>query len=615
MNALAGFSRRRFLKSSAAGVLAAGAAARAEAQERPNILWITSEDNGPFLGCYGDAFATTPNLDRLASEGVLYENAFANAPVCAPARSTILTGMYACSMGTHHMRSRYAIPEFIRPYPDFLREAGYYCANQKKTDYNIRMDDKAPWDECSVRATYRQRKPGQPFFAIINLGVTHESSIHKTQETTKHDPAGVSLPPYHPDTPEIRHDWAQYYDKIETLDGQVGEILERLESDGLAGDTIVFYYSDHGGVVCRSKRFVYDSGTHVPMMVRFPKNYQHLAPGKPGTRTDRLVSFVDLAPTLLSLAGVKVPGYMQGEAFLGGQQRPPREYVYLFRGRMDERYDMMRAVRDKRFKYIRNYMPHRIYGQYLQYLWKAPSTRSWEAEFKAGRCNEAQRIFWGTKPPEEVYDTSADPWEVNNLADDPVYVDVLKRMRAANRKWVREIRDPGFIPEGEMVELSEGKTSFDLVREPSFPLDRIIETAEMATLRDPALLPELRLRLDDEQASVRFWAATGCAVLGEQAKAAEGLLCGLLTDDCGDVRVAAAEAVHGLGERTRALDVLSAELKNPNSKVALRAANVLEALGAASAAALPAIEAVHETTTDDYVKRAALRLLSQLKPQ
>ena len=337
-------------------------------QRRPNILWITSEDNSPLLGCYGDTFATTPRLDKLAAEGVLYENAFANAPVCAPARCTIITGMYACSLGTHHMRSRYAIPSWVKAYPRYLRKAGYYCTNRSKTDNNIAWNDKAPWNACSKRAGYGKRKPGQPFFSFVNITVSHESSIHRKQAKTRHDTAKVPLPPYHPDTPDIRHDWAQYYDKVEDMDGRVGRILDKLEADGLADDTIVFYYADHGGVLCRSKRFLYDTGTRVPMIVRFPKNYRHLAPGKPGTRTDRIVSFVGLAPTLLSLAGIKVPDHMQGEAFLGAQARPERDYAYLFRGRMDERYDMARAIRDKKYKYIRNYMPHRIWGLHVAYI-------------------------------------------------------------------------------------------------------------------------------------------------------------------------------------------------------------------------------------------------------
>ncbi|MCK5174380.1 MAG: sulfatase, partial [Planctomycetes bacterium] len=281
----------------------------------------------------------------------------------------------------------------------------------------------------------------------------------------------------------------------------------------------------------------------VPMIVRFPEKYSHFAPGRPGTRTDRIVSFVDLAPTLLSLAGVKIPDYMLGEAFLGDQQEDPREYAYLFRNRMDEVTDMMRAIRDKKYRYIRNYMPHRIYGQHLNYLWKAANTQSWEAEYLAGRCNDVQSIFWETKPPEELYDVKADPWEVNNLAGDPQYAATLTRMREETGRWVRQNKDAGFLPEQEMVDRSEGTTIYDLIRQDGFPIERIIETAEMASMRDVGNLPELISRLSDEENVVRYWAATGCAILGQAAGAARETLLTMTGDPSADVRSAVQEAL------------------------------------------------------------------------
>ncbi|NIA31445.1 MAG: sulfatase-like hydrolase/transferase [Actinobacteria bacterium] len=340
------FSRRNFLKSVglASSSMIAGSFifACSGKKDRPNILWITSEDNSPtYVGCYGNKFAATPNIDRLAAEGILYENAFSTAPVCAPTRSTIITGVYPVSMGTQHIRSTNAIPDSIILYPLLLRQAGYYCTNNHKEDYNIPKRSDV-WDESSNKATFKNRKPDQPFFAIFNFAESHEHVIHKPLplKELRHDPAKVELPPYLPDTPEIRHDWAQYYDKVEDMDKRVGEKLDEIKKEGLAEDTIVFYYSDHGGVLPRSKRFCYDTGLKVPMVIRFPKKYQHLAPGKPGTRTDRLVSFVDLPPTLLSLIGAPVAKFLQGSAFVGKEQGKPREYVYSFRGRMDERYDM-----------------------------------------------------------------------------------------------------------------------------------------------------------------------------------------------------------------------------------------------------------------------------------
>ena len=366
--------------------------------ELPNILWLTSEDNSPFLGCYGDDFATTPNLDKLASEGFLYTHAYANAPVCAPARNTILTGVYACSGGNQHMRSYYPISEVIKPYPVYLRELGYYCTNNSKTDYNTNnVDPNEIWDESSKNAHWKNRPEEKPFFAIFNTTVSHESSIHNwiPNEKLRHSPEEVPIPPYHPATPEMKHDWAQYYDKVEDMDAIIGEYLKELEEAGLADNTIVFYYGDHGGVVARSKRYVYETGTRVPFIVRIPEKYKYLFPYEnPGSEVNRLISFVDLVPTLLSIVGIEIPDYLQGNAFLGKQKTEDPEYAYMFRGRMDERYDMCRAVRDQKYRYIRNYMPYRIYGQHLDYLWRAPSIRSWEQAYLNGECNETQSIFW-----------------------------------------------------------------------------------------------------------------------------------------------------------------------------------------------------------------------------
>jgi len=376
--------------------------------ELPNILWITSEDNSPLLGCYGDDFATTPHLDQLASEGFLYTHAYANTPVCAPARNTILTGVYACSSGNEQMRSTYLKSETVRFYTEFLQSKGYYCTNNVKTDYNTRpFDLKVMWDENSRKAHYKNRGKNEPFFAVFNLTVSHESSIHQSipNEELRHKPEEVKLPPYHPDTPEMRHDWAQYYDKVEDMDAQAGALLKELEEAGLDESTIVFYYSDHGGVLGRSKRYLYETGTHVPLIIRIPEKYKHLYPeNEPGSKVDRLVSFVDLAPTLLSLIGLEAPDYMQGHAFLGEYQKEEPAYIYMFRDRMDERYDLTRSIVDGTYRYTRYYNSNRIWMQQLEYLWRAPSMASWEREYLAGKCNDIQARFFQSKPVEELFD-------------------------------------------------------------------------------------------------------------------------------------------------------------------------------------------------------------------
>lgn len=585
--------------------------AQQQQNDRPNIIWIVSEDNSPLIGAYGDDFATTPNIDQLAAEGVLYENAFAAAPVCAPARSTLITGVYSTAMGTQHMRSTYPIPEeLIKFFPRYLREAGYYTTNNAKKDYNT-VDQPEAWDESSNQASYKNRKEGQPFFAVFNLFVSHESSLHEPVEKLGHDPEKVPIPPYHPRTPELKHDWAQYYDKVEMMDTQVGELLQELEEAGLADNTIVFYYSDHGGVLGRSKRFMYESGLHIPLIIRFPEKYQHLAPGKPASRTDRLVTFVDFAPTILSLTGIPIPDYMQGQAFLGAQQSAPAEYAYGFRGRMDERIDMVRSVRDKKYRYIRNYLPHKIYAQYIEYLWRAPSMQSWEEAFQANELNEVQAKFWGPKPVEELYDVETDPHNIQNLAADPQYASVLQRMRAANKQWMLEIKDVGFIPEAMIEEISKNTTLYEYARSGKYPLQEVMQAEEEAISGN---VQKILQSLESEEPVIRYWAATACTVLGE-ASEAKSALKKLTNDPEAAVRIAAAEALYHLGEKEIAVQTLNDALKVGNEMARVQAINVLETMGKDAKPTLATVKAMlpDDPENNDYDVRAAQRLLENMK--
>ncbi|WP_236979017.1 sulfatase-like hydrolase/transferase [Membranihabitans maritimus] len=583
--------------------------------EQPNILWIVSEDNSPFIGAYGDEFATTPNIDQMAREGILYENAFASAPVCAPARSTLITGVYPPSMGTQHMRSRYPIPDMIRFFPEFLKKAGYYTTNNSKTDYNTSdAEDRIPfaWDESSGKATYENKNKGQPFFAVFNIGISHESSIHKSMDELNHDPDEVPIPPYHPETPEMKHDWAQYYDKVQAMDARVGEILRELEESGYADNTIVFYYSDHGGILGRSKRFMFDSGLHVPLVIRFPEKYREIAPGGPGTRTDRLVSFVDFAPTVLSLAGVPIPQYMQGKAFLGSQEEKPREYAYSFRGRMDERIDMSRTVRDKKYRYIRNYLPHKIYGQYLGYLWRAPSMRSWEREYQAGNLDEIQSQFWNPKPVEELFDIEADPHNVNNLAKDPAYKSTLNRMRKANEKWMKRIRDVGFIPEAMLSDLASQVPLYDYSRSGDYPIANVNKIVGKITRGDKKTIEK---NLTSENPVLRYWAATGVTMYIDKVDISAEKVRGLMNDEYPAVRIAAAEALFHLGESGSAVTVLAESMEEDNLMARVQAINVLETMGEEARPAVPAVQEIipEDDENRDYDVRAARRLVDKLQ--
>ncbi|MCP4753669.1 MAG: sulfatase-like hydrolase/transferase [Proteobacteria bacterium] len=613
-------TRRNLLKTAAIGAasLATGCGpnTRSKSPDKPNILWLVSEDNSPLLGCYGDANASTPNLDSLAKEGIAFDNAFANAPVCAPARNTLITGMYSPSLGNQNMRSSYPIPRQIRFFPEYLREAGYYCTNKFKTDYNCKTTPKGAWDRnmLSWLMPWRFRKEGQPFFHVINTTTTHESGMHTRINQTEHHPDRMELAPYHPDTPEVRKDYAHYYDQVGKMDSEFGRILKMLEADGVAEDTIVFYYSDHGGVLPGSKRFLHDSGMRVPLIVRFPEKYQHLAPGKPGSRSDRLVSFVDFAPTVLSLAGIDAPDHMQGNAFLGEKARPEPEYVFGFADRMDARFDLRRAVVSRRFRYIRNYMPHRPYMQHLDYLWRAKSAQVWTKMHSEGRLNDIQNAFFEPKAKEELYDLKADPFEVNNLADDPKHRKVLGEMRTAGSCWSLDIRDSGFVHEAEMVERSKGSTIFEMVRnDQKYPLEDLMAAAEQASSRNPENLAAQIGMLASHDSGVRYWGAIGCLVLGEAAKPAVEKLKPLLNDSSPVVGIAAAEALCQLGDSGMALPVLTNGLSHENEMVRLYAVNALDYI---DEKAKPVERLLRDNLEHqkDYTKRALKKLLADLEP-
>ncbi len=427
---------------------------------RPNFLWISFEDTNPYYGCYGDPVARTPNVDGLAAGGCRWPNAFSTAGVCAPARSAVITGMYPTSMGTHHMRTTHTnkhapelptpysavVPHYVRCFPEYLRAAGYYCTNNVKTDYQFQPPFTA-WDELSTEAHWRNRSdPDQPFFAVFNPTRTHESGMwpEKCPEIA-FDPDAIEVPPYFPDTPKVREAMARMYTNIEHNDRYMGELLDQLEEDGLAENTIVFHWSDHGPMP-RGKRWPYDSGIHIPMIVRWPGGLE------PGSVRDDLVSTIDLGPTLLSLAGIEIPWHMQGRAFLGPQAAPPRECVFATRDRYDESYDMMRAVRDKRFKYIRNYRPDLPYLLWIPYRNHHPIMQEMWRLHLAGELEGPQRLmFQSRRPVEELYDTLEDPYEIDNLADDPAYQPELIRMREALETWRTEVGDLGEVPEAEMV--------------------------------------------------------------------------------------------------------------------------------------------------------------------
>jgi uncharacterized sulfatase len=578
---------RVFLLGSTVAALGYGQA-RAD-QALPNILWITSEDNGSHLGCYGDSYAVTPNLDRLAKRSLRYTRASSTAPVCAPARTTIISGIYPPATGAEHMRSMTRLPAGFKMYPVYLRELGYYCTNNSKEDYNLEKVGKI-WDEGGRKAHWKNRPDGKPFFAIFNHTISHESQIrNKINPADRiHDPAKVRIPAYHPDTPEVRKDWAQYYDRITMMDKLVGKNLREIEESGLADDTIVFYYGDHGSGMPRSKRWPYFSGLNVPLIVHVPEKFKHLAPPEYKTNgtSDRLVGFIDLAPTLLSIAGTKVPEHMQGHAFMGQHTTPAQKFSFGFRGRMDERYDMVRTVFDGRHVYIRNYMPHKPYGQYLDYMFQTPTTRVWHDLYHAGKLNAVQSIFWQTKPAEELYDLEADPDEVNNLARSKDHSDIMKRMRRAHRSWAAEVRDVGFLPEAEIHSRAGDDSPYEVGHDNSrYNFNAIFQAANVATRKGKKTTEQLPGLIKSDDSAVRYWAAMGYLIRGKNGvrKGREALVAAL-EDKSPSVRIIAAEALGRYGrkaEAKRAAGVLMRYADPAKNGIALSmlALNALDVIG------------------------------------
>ena len=552
--------------------------------DTPNILWISSEDNGPHLGVYGDSYADTPNLDALGARGMIYRNAWSTAPVCAPARTTIIIGMYPPSTGSQHMRSSTRLPRSMKMFPQYLRETGYYVTNNSKEDYNLIKPGKV-WNESSPQAHWRKRAPGQPFFSVFNLTVTHEAQIRKRPHAAVHDPATVRVPAYHPDTPETRQDWAQYHDKMTEMDGLAGMVLAQLKADGLEEDTIVFYWADHGPGLPRSKRWTYNSGLNVPLILYIPEKFRHLRPAEyaTGGESGRLAGFVDFAATVLSLAGIQPPDHFQGHAFAGRYEAPPQPYLYGFRGRMDERYDMVRSVRDQRYVYIRNFMPHRIYGQFIEYMFRTPTTAVWHQLYREGKLSPPRTHFWETKPAEELYDLAEDPDETRNLANSPEHAAVLERLRAARREWSLSIRDLGFLPENAIHSRSGHDAPHSMGADPArYPLEGIMAMAELASSMQEDVEPELRSGFADPDSAVRYWAALGALMRGEAGVGALAApLREALSDDDPAVRVAAGEALGRYGndpdtERALAVLVELADAEKHGLHVAMMALNALD---------------------------------------
>jgi len=472
------------------------------ASKRYNVVLIMAEDLSPRIASFGDAVANTPNLDRLAGEGVRFTNTYTTAPVCSTSRSSHIMGVHQQTLGTMHHRAgtfpgggyEVITPVDVKAYPELLRAAGYYTTNAGKTDYQVGKPFTF-WDANNPKSHWKNAPEGKPFFSMITIQVTHESVVWpavresddpvviKTTERNKRlldtktyftDPADVVVPPYYPDTKLVREALARLYDNIHVMDGRVGEILQELEDAGKLDETIVIWTTDHGDGIPRGKRSLYDTGTKVPMIVRFPDGYGA------GTRNDEFVSFVDIAPTLLSVAGADRPGWLHGRVFAGEDKQAEPEYIYTAADRFDAEYMSARAVRDKHYKYIRNadetqpyFIPlsYQDHSTIMQELWKG---------LEEGTLTPVQKANFASKGKEELYDVVNDPWEINNLAKDPAYAETLARLRQASEDWTARIGDLGAMDEADFARqmLPDGKQPQTLDVSFSLQDDKLVLTSE-----------------------------------------------------------------------------------------------------------------------------------------
>lgn len=461
-------TRKEFLKTCATGAAAmslptffSNLANASRGSDQPNILWLDIEDVSPDFSCYGTPLVKTPNLDQMAGEGVRFTNAFTSAPVCSPSRSAIATGMYQTTIGAHnhrsHRRDDYQLPEPVKVITKYFQDEGYFCTrgqfgNRKargKLDFNFSFEFEEGFDGTD----WDQREKGQPFFAQLHFHEVHRP--FEKDEQNPIDPDQVELPPYYPDHPLLREDWALYLESIQVMDRKVGQVLERLEKEGLAENTAVFFTGDHGRAMLRGKQWLYDGGIRIPLLVRWPG---HISPG---TVDHQLINAIDLAPTWMKIAGIDPPEYLQGHDFLD-PNNPEREYLFAARDRCDETDDRIRCVRTKRYKYIRNFYPERPYMQMNVYKKRRyPAFTLMKVLHDRGELTPIQEKFMAEyRPPEELYDLRDDPHEVHNLANDPDFSHTLKFFRTKLDEWIFETGDKGQVPEDPKIAQYWDKTMY-----------------------------------------------------------------------------------------------------------------------------------------------------------
>ena len=553
-------------------------------KDRPNILWLTFEDTSFYeFGCYGNRDVNTPVIDSLAANGILFSNVWSNAPQSSPARSSLITGCYATTYGMDVHPVAYGTPEGIL-FPQLLREAGYYCTNNRKTHYNTTTDNRSCWDECSKTASYKspRRKDGQPFFAVYNTVTSHMGRIRTFHTDGRRDyteegiyPQLLELPPHVPDLPEVRSDYAGHLEAVQDVDTWVGLFLEDLKKEGLDDDTIIFIFSDHGGCLPRGKGYIYETGLHVPLIVYFPEKWKHLAPVcSKSSVYDRPAGFVDLAPTVLSLAGVRPPEYMQGKALMGRYSTEGPELHFAFASNHLHHFTPVRAVSDGKYKYIRSYMPYRQFALRNYYQWGMPSNMAWDALVLGGHnTNPEWAQPFEIHPAEMLFDLEADPFELHDLSQMEEYAGILEDFRGKLSEHIRKTVDLGFF----LPESREDVVLYNMVREENYPLEELWTLAEMAGTATEEDIPALVRAAGSEYPDFRFWAAAGLAQLATEGKLEKRpeILDRLITDGNPYVACEAAYALVLCGDAEKGLSRLLNPREESERKIGYSA---LEAL-------------------------------------
>lgn len=604
-------------------------AAVLHAQPRPNILWITIEDTSPrFIGCYGNKAAHTPSIDRLAREGIRFTAAFSTNTVCSPSRTTLITGVRTCASGTGHHRSRLPLPEGMHGFPYYMRQAGYHTSNNAKTDYNL-ANAKAfiqdAWNESNARAGWWNRRPGQPFFAVFNFNDSHQSrtmtdpyAVYKKNVWDRLTPeeriadTAFPMPPIYRNSPAMRKQMARVYNAIALTDKRVGQLLERLKKDGLADSTIIFFFSDHGQGIPRGKTNGIDLGYRVPFVIWLPPMYRNQAPWKPGTVTDELIGFEDLASTLVSMTGASVPEQMRGRVLLGPDRAQPKKYMVLSSDRSDNGIDMVRSVTDGRFLYSRNYMPFMPEARYINYMEIGAIKKIMRQDLAAGRLNSTQRRLFEARPAEFLFDTKQDPWEGMNLATDPHYKLQLEAMRQELDRQVLKTRDVMFLPEYELAVLAAaGKDPYTFrLDEKQYPLQRIYAAARLSGIKGRETAGRQVRLLRDTSRIVRYWAAVGLrAQSADLLKPYQKMISNALKDPYPPVSVSmAAVAYEAFGSKAAAA-ALEAAITDANDHLSLLALNYLLYTKDRVRFAPFAQQVVNDPARDEMVRWAARDLL------